>query len=121
MVRAHSKVTSRCRTTIPADIRKKLGIEPGSVLLWNDEEGRIVVHGLGGFTSQAVHDAVFPKQRPKPRSLDELRTGITQHMNAKHRASLREHIRSQQLQIVKLFGTIELEGPRALKTQRRRR
>ena len=39
----HSRVTSKAQVTVPREIRKALGIETGDELLWNVEDGRVVV------------------------------------------------------------------------------
>ena len=42
MAIAQSKVTAQGQISVPAEVRRKLGIGPGSVLEW-DEEGDVVV------------------------------------------------------------------------------
>ena len=43
MALAHSKVTAQGQISVPSDIRRKLGIGPGSVLEWDEEGDKIVV------------------------------------------------------------------------------
>ena len=62
---AHSKLTSQGQISIPAEVRRRLGLEPGSVIEWADEEGRIVVRAVGRFNSEDIHKALFP-DGPKP-------------------------------------------------------
>lgn len=38
-----TKISKGFQTVVPKDIRKKLGIEPGDSLLWEDKNGNIVV------------------------------------------------------------------------------
>jgi antitoxin PrlF len=84
MAIAHSKVTSQGQISVPAEVRRMLGIGPGSVIAWNEEEGRVVVRRVGRFSSEELHQAVFGRRRPKPRSLDELKAGVARHIKAKH-------------------------------------
>lgn len=84
MAIARSKVTSQGQISVPAEVRKKLGIGPGSLLQWDEEEGKIVVRRVGRFSSEDVHSALFPKRAPKPRSLHDLKDGIRRHLKAKH-------------------------------------
>ena len=84
MAIAHSKVTSQGQISVPAEVRRKLGIGPGSVLEWDEQEGKVVVRRVGRFSSEDVHDALFPKRRPAHRSLQELKASIGRHMKAKH-------------------------------------
>jgi len=43
MTLARSKVTARGQISLPAEVRRKLGLGPGSVLEWNEEGEKIVV------------------------------------------------------------------------------
>ena len=84
MAIARSRVTSQGRISIPAEVRRKLGIGPGSLLQWDEEEGKVVVRRVGRFSSEDIHAAVFPKGPPTPRSLEEIKDGIRRHLKAKH-------------------------------------
>ena len=75
MAIAHSKVTAQGQISIPAKVRQKLGIGPGSVLEWAEADGQVVVRKAGRYTSVDIHQSVFPTA-PRPRTLDELRKGI---------------------------------------------
>ncbi len=59
MTIAQSKVTAQGQISVPAEVRKRLGIGPGSVLEWDDEAGNIVVRKAGRFTSAQIHAALF--------------------------------------------------------------
>ena len=84
MAIARSKVTSQGQISVPAEVRRKLAIAPGSVIEWTEEEGRIVVRRAGRYSSEQLHAALFPKGPPRRRSLEELKAGIRRHMNTKH-------------------------------------
>jgi antitoxin PrlF len=43
MTLARSKITAQGQISVPAEVRRKLGIGPGSVLEWNEEGEKIVV------------------------------------------------------------------------------
>jgi AbrB family looped-hinge helix DNA binding protein len=73
---AQSKLTAQGQISVPAEIRKRLGVGPGAALEWDEEGGRIVVRRAGRFTSADVHRAVFPGGRPKTRTLAELKEGL---------------------------------------------
>jgi AbrB family looped-hinge helix DNA binding protein len=70
MVLAQSKVTAQGKISDPAEVRKKLGVGPGSVLEWDEQDDQIVVRRAGRYTSQDVHNALFPKKAPKRRPAD---------------------------------------------------
>jgi len=76
MAIARSKVTAQGQISVPADVRRKLGIGPGSVLEWETEVDKIVVRRAGTFTSEDIHRALFGTRTPKKRSIDELKEGI---------------------------------------------
>ena len=83
MALAHSKLTAQGQISVPATVRRKLGVGPGSVLEWEAEGGRIVVRRAGRFSSEDVHRALFAKA-PKARTLRELKEGLRRHVRARH-------------------------------------
>ena len=76
MAIAHSKVTAQGQISVPADIRRKLGIGPGSVLEWDEEGDKIVVRRAGTVTSEDIHRAVFKGRIPETKTVEELREGL---------------------------------------------
>ena len=80
---AQSRVTAQGQISVPAEVRRRLGVGPGSVLEWDQQGSAIVVRRAGRYTSQDLHDALF-KRRPKRRSLAELKEGIAQYMRRSH-------------------------------------
>jgi AbrB family looped-hinge helix DNA binding protein len=84
MAIAHSKVTAQGQISIPVDVRRKLGIGPGSVLEWDEEGGAIVVRRAGRFSSEEIHQALFGARKPAPRSLDELKDGIRRYARRRY-------------------------------------
>jgi antitoxin PrlF len=81
---AQSKLTAQGQISVPRDVRRRLGVGPGSVLEWDEEEGRIFVRRAGRFSSEEIHQALFGAKKPKPRTLDELKAGIRRHMRARY-------------------------------------
>jgi len=84
MALAHSKLTSQGQISVPQEVRRRLGVGPGSVLEWQDEGDRVVVRKAGRFSSEDVHRAVFPEGAPRPRTLSELKAGVRRHVKARH-------------------------------------
>lgn len=86
MIHTHTKLTSQGQVSVPASVRRALGLTPGSTLEWIEEQGRIIVKRATRHDSQAVHDALFPEgvAAPAPKSLDELKDGIRQRMKRRH-------------------------------------
>ena len=87
MAIAQSKITAQGQISVPAAVRRRLGIGPGSVLEWEEEGDKIVVRPAGRYTSQDVHGALFPKRAPKPRKLEELKEGVRRRMRERHARS----------------------------------
>ena len=81
---AQSRVTSQGQISVPAEVRRKLGVGPGSVLEWDEEGDNVIVRRAGRFSSEDVHNVVFSSRRPRARSLDELKESIRRHVKAKH-------------------------------------
>ena len=51
MAIAQSKLTMQGQVSVPAEVRKRLGLGPGSVLEWEEMGGEIVVRKAGRHTS----------------------------------------------------------------------
>jgi AbrB family looped-hinge helix DNA binding protein len=79
MAIAHSKVTAQGQVSIPAVVRRKLGIGPGSLLAWEEEGGRIVLHRAGRYSSEDAHRVLFPDRDPAPRTLEEIEEALQRH------------------------------------------
>lgn len=84
MAIAHSKVTAQGQISVPAEVRRKLGIGPGSVLEWIDERGAVVIRRAGRVSSEDLHKALFPKGPPRKRSVDELKSGLKAAVRKRH-------------------------------------
>ena len=68
---------------MPKEVRRKLGIGPGAVLEWDEEDERIVVRRAGRYTSEDLHRTLFEKE-PEPRTLEELKRGIPRYVKSRH-------------------------------------
>jgi AbrB family looped-hinge helix DNA binding protein len=83
MAIAHSKITAQGQISVPRDVRKKLGVGPGSILEWEEEDDKILVRRSARFSSEDIHRAIFP-QPPKPQSIDEMKEGIRRRVRERH-------------------------------------
>src|SRR5688572_1539049 len=84
MALALSKLTAQGQISVPAEVRRKLGVGPGSVLEWDEEGDAIVVRRSGRYTSEDVHRALFPGGPPPRRSVEEMKEGIRRHVRKRH-------------------------------------
>ncbi len=78
-----SKVTAQGQISVPAEIRRKLGIGPGSVLEWEEDGDRVIVRRAGRYSWEDIHRAIF-KEPPKYHTDEELKEGIARYIRKKH-------------------------------------
>jgi len=81
---ARSKVTAQGQISVPADVRRKLGIGPGSVFEWEEAGDKMVVRRVGRFSFEDIHRALFGARTPEPHSLDELKEGIRRYVRKRY-------------------------------------
>lgn len=84
MALPRSRVTSQGQISVPAEIRRKLGIVAGTVLEWEEEDGRVVVRRAGGVTSKEMHEALFPGGPPKRLSVADMDRAIEREVLRRH-------------------------------------
>jgi antitoxin PrlF len=84
MPTARSKLTSQCQISVPAEVRRRLGLGPGSVLEWEVDDDHVVVRRAGGVTFEELHRALFPDGPPAARTVEEMDEGIARHVRKKH-------------------------------------
>ena len=78
-----SKLTAQGQISVPAEVRRKLGVGPGSVLEWSAEGEHVTVRKAGRYSAEDIHKATFAK-KPKRKSLSDIKKGIGQHITEKH-------------------------------------
>jgi antitoxin PrlF len=84
MAIASSKVTSQGQISVPAEVRRRLGIGPGSILEWDEDGENIVVRRSGKFTFEDIHRKLFPAGPPKAVPPGELKEGIKRRMRERY-------------------------------------
>ncbi len=84
MAIAHSKVTAQGQISVPAEVRQKLGVGPGSVLEWDQDGESVVVRRAGRYTSEDIHRALFPGKPPRTRTVEEMKAGVRRHVKKRH-------------------------------------
>ena len=81
---AQSKLTAQGQISVPAEIRKKLGVGPGSILEWDQQNDEVVVRRAGRHTSADVHAALFSGASPVKKASASVKEGIRKHIRQKH-------------------------------------
>lgn len=80
---AQSRLTSQGQVSVPAEVRRRLGLAPGAVIEWDAVGDAITVRRARRFTTLDVHKLLF-QSKPAARSLAELKAGPAKHAAAKH-------------------------------------
>ena len=80
---ASSKLTAQGQISVPAEVRRKLGLAPGSVLEWEEDGERVVVRRAGTHSSEEIHAALFPQGAPR-KALAELKAGLRRAVTKRH-------------------------------------
>jgi len=75
-----SKLTARGQISVPAEVRRKLGLAPGSVLEWEEQGDHVLVRRAG----QEVNAALFPRGTPASRTLSELKADVRAAVRKRH-------------------------------------
>ena len=83
MDRTESKITSQGQVSIPAHIRRKLGLTPGSRVKWCERGDEVIVRRASKYSSLDIHEAVFGTP-PARRSVEDMDEGIRSHMRRTH-------------------------------------
>ena len=84
MAIARSKVTAQGQISVPSEVRRRLGIGPGSVLEWEEEGERIIIRRAGRFNSEDIHEVLFGNRKPNPKTVSELREGIRNYVRKRY-------------------------------------
>lgn len=79
-----SRITAQGQISIPAKIRKKLGLGPGSIIEWDESGDEIVVRRAGRYSFEDINKMLFPEGPPEPVSVEEMDEAIRTHIRKKH-------------------------------------
>ncbi len=81
---ATSRITSQGQISIPQEVRQRLGLVPGSTIVWEAEGDDVVVRRRGKHSLADVRKALFPNGPPPPKTLEDLKEGLKAYIRAKH-------------------------------------
>jgi AbrB family looped-hinge helix DNA binding protein len=81
---AQSKVTAQGRISVPAEVLRRLGIGPGSVLVWEERDGEFVVRRAGRCTSEDVHAALFEGKSVREPTRADVKEGTRKYVRRRH-------------------------------------
>ena len=78
-----SRMTVQSQISVPAAIRRRLGLVAGSTMVWEEAGEHVIVRRVGAHSSTAIHGAIFDA-KPAKKSLKELKAGIAARMRKRH-------------------------------------
>jgi antitoxin PrlF len=84
MTLARSRMTSQGQVSVPAEVRRRLGLVPGSVIEWHEEGAEIVVRRSARYSSADIHHAVFPEGKPLPKTVEDLQEGKRRYVRERY-------------------------------------
>jgi antitoxin PrlF len=79
-----SKVTAQGQISVPAEVRRQLGVGPGSVLIWEQRDGEFIVRRAGKSSSADVHAALFVDDARAPGKATDVKAGIRKYIRGRH-------------------------------------
>lgn len=80
----HSKVTAQGQISVPAEVRRRLGVGPGSVLVWEPREGDFIVRRVGRSSSADVHAALFGGETHAEGKATDVKAGVRKYIRGRH-------------------------------------
>jgi len=84
MTIARSKLTGQGQISVPAEVRKRLGIGPGSILEWDEGAAdSVVVKRATRFSSEEIHREIFDK-KPDRKQISDFKEGIRERMKKRY-------------------------------------
>ena len=78
-----SKVTSQGQVSVPAPVRQKLGLAPGSRIEWREKGEEVVVRKASKYSSRDIHKAVFATPQD-PVDVAGMDAGIRSRIRREH-------------------------------------
>jgi AbrB family looped-hinge helix DNA binding protein len=85
MAIAQSRLTAQGQISVPVEVRRRLGIAPGSVIEWDEApDGNVVVRRAGATTWEEVNKLLFPDGPPPPSTVKEMDEAIGRGLAKKH-------------------------------------
>ena len=85
MAIAQSRLSPQGQISVPAEIRRKLGLAPGSVIERNEEAGKIVVRRAATVALEDIHKALFETGPLSPAAtVEEMDESIQDYMRKEH-------------------------------------
>ena len=79
-----SKLTAQGQISIPAEVRRKLGLSAGSSIEWVENENGFQVKRAGKYTIEDLRQVFFKEGVPPHKTDEELKEGISDYVKEQH-------------------------------------
>lgn len=79
-----SRITAQGQITIPAAVRKELGLSPGSTIEWDKDGEKIVVRRKGQYTFADMRRILFGGKKPKRVTLKQMDEAKANYIREKY-------------------------------------
>jgi AbrB family looped-hinge helix DNA binding protein len=80
----HSRITAQGQISIPAEVRRTLGVGPGAILEWESCDGGFVVRRATKATTLDVHRALFSESAPTSAKPVDTKAAIADYIRKRH-------------------------------------
>lgn len=84
MTNLQSRLMTQGQILVPAEVLQRLGVGPGSVLVWEWRDGAYIVRRDGKFTSVEMHAAVFGATKRSKGKATDVKTGVRTYIRWRH-------------------------------------
>lgn len=84
MAMARSKITAQGQISVPLEVRRKLGIGPGTILEWSEAGDGVLIRRAATVSSDDIHRALFSDKPDSAASTEEMDEGIRRYLRDKH-------------------------------------
>jgi AbrB family looped-hinge helix DNA binding protein len=79
-----SRITAQGQISVPAEVRKRLGVGPGAVLEWELRDDSFIVRRAGKTTTLDAHQALFGDVAPSSRKPVDTKEAIAAYIRQRH-------------------------------------
>jgi antitoxin PrlF len=82
-----SRITAQGQITIPAAVRKELGLVPGSTVEWDKDGEKIVIRRKGKYTFADMRRILFGGKKPRRVSLKQMNEAKARYASERYARS----------------------------------
>lgn len=80
----HSRITTQGQISVPAEVRRTLGVGPGAVLEWESHPEGFVVKRAGRVSTLDIHRLLFGPRRSGRQTVIDSKAAVTRYIRERH-------------------------------------